>query len=340
MRAERLRDVVVWTSVTVAVCGDRRARCPPASFRSKGDSWTLGAVAIGYCAFGWLWSVGSRSCRSAGCCSSAGRSRPGRSWRHGGRGRSSSPEPDSLPVVGFAAWLSVWLSPLPWPLVLVAPAGAVSRRPRAITALALVPVVVAAAVGALAVTTAIVATPVAARTSPNLVEAGVARSGRRAGDRPGRRSPDGRPVAPRSSRWPAWSTPGGGPAGSSGASTRSSWSASSVVIVNSARRRARTSPVTTSVLDAPEALDALALLAISVAIAVAIVRYRLYNLGLLVSRTVLVRPCRLLPAAVYTAVLVVLAGVLDESTACPYRASLPPVRSWSPPHRSCRGQRT
>ena len=67
-------------------------------------------------------------------------------------------------------------------------------------------------------------------------------------------------------------------------------------------------------VDGPEALDAVALLALASAIAIAVVRYRLYNLRVVISRTVLVVLVGVLLSAVYLAVLVVLARLLDEST--------------------------
>ena len=52
MTSTRLADALLWTSVAVAVCGIVGS-LQSEGFPGNGDSWTLGAVAIGYCLLGW-----------------------------------------------------------------------------------------------------------------------------------------------------------------------------------------------------------------------------------------------------------------------------------------------
>ena len=140
-------------------------------FPGNGDSWTLGAVAIGYCVLGRL-VVSRQPTLPIGWLLLAGGAVQAWSllaswWALQGL----VGDPGSLPLTGLAAWLAVWLAPLPWVLVLVCPARAVPRRNgpvrRAGNGSSFV---VAAVVGTLVVATAIVALPVAVDDPLQLVD--------------------------------------------------------------------------------------------------------------------------------------------------------------------------
>ena len=53
MTSTRLADALLWTSAAVAVCGIVGS-LQSEGFPGNGDSWTLGAVAIGFCLLGRL----------------------------------------------------------------------------------------------------------------------------------------------------------------------------------------------------------------------------------------------------------------------------------------------
>ena len=74
-------------------------------------------------------------------------------------------------------------------------------------------------------------------------------------------------------------------------------------------------------VEPPGVLGALALMAISVAIVIAVVRYRLYNLEVLVNRTVLVVLVGTLLAAVYMAVLLGLSRCSTTRMCCRFLES-------------------
>jgi two-component system, NarL family, sensor kinase len=310
----RLRDALALTSVTVAVCatiGSLRS----GNFPGSGDSWTLGAVAIGFAALGWL-VVSRQPTLPIGWLLLGGGAVQAWSflaswWALQGL----VGDPGSLPLVGPAAWLSLWMSPLPWPLVLVAPlvlfpdGRARSRRWRWFL------VAVCAAVGALVVATAVVAFPVAVDRPIELVDI--------AGDSESTAAElalDLRALA----RWVAFGATIVALCGVAVAWRRSHGLERrqftivligvSVVIANGIVG-AVIPAVSSQRVDGPESLGALAVLAISAAIAIAVVRYRLYNLDVLVNRTALVVLVGALLAAIYAVVLIGLALVLDDSTA-------------------------
>jgi signal transduction histidine kinase len=314
MRAARLRDALLWTSVVVAA-GAMVASLRSDGFPGNGDSWTLGAVAIGYCALGWL--VASRQPElPIGWLLLAGGAVQAWSflatwWVLQGL----VGEPGSLPLAGLAAWLSVWLSPLPWPLVLVAPLvlfpNGRARSPRWRRFL----VVISAVIGALVAFAAIVALPVAVDSPIELVDLDSVARGTAAQTAINLRA---------SARWIGFSATIVALSGVLYAWRRTSGLERrqysivlvgvSVVVANSIVG-AVIPAVSGQRVDGPGALGAFTLLAIASAIAIAVVRYRLYNVDVLVSRTVLAVLVAALLAAIYTTVLVVLARVLDDSTA-------------------------
>jgi signal transduction histidine kinase len=305
----RLRDALLWTSVAVAglgIAGSVRS----GDFPGTGDRWTIGAMAIGYCVLGWLVLTRQPRLRIGWLLLAGGAIQAwsfiATWWAWGG----VSEDPGSLPLSGFAAWLSVWLSPVQWPLLLVAPLvlfpdGRRVRTPGWRPFL----LVIAAIVGALALTTAAIAAPVAIEEPTRLL--------------------------PRS----AW-------AGRAGVALGLNVTARVVGVVATvvalagvvvAWRRARGLQrqqydivligVAVVVVDAtvgfvsaavrrqlePPDISPLALMAIAAAIAVAVIRYRLFNLEVLVNRTVLVVVVGTLLAGVYALVLWGLASLLPDS---------------------------
>ncbi len=222
-------------------------------------------------------------------------------------------DPGSLRFVSLAAWLSLWLAPLPWPLVLVAPlvlfpdGRARSRRWQWFL------VVVAAVVGALVLATAILAVPAAFDRPIELLD-----------------TPD------RGSAAPEWAI-------ALSSTARTVGLVASLVALGGvlwARRRTVGLPrrqhttvlvgalvqVTVTIVDAllwaasgqrfglPSRWYVLVMLSIPAAITLAVVRYRLFGLGVLVSRSALVLLVGALLAALYAVVLVGLGAILDDRT--------------------------
>ena len=313
MTSARLGNALLWSSIVVAVCGIVGS-LQSEGFPGNGDSWTIGAVAIGYCVLGRL-VVSRQPTLPIGWLLLAGGAVQAWSlltswWALQGL----VGDPGSLPLTGLAAWLAVWLAPLPWVLVLVAPLvlfpDGTARSPR----WQLFLFAVAAVVGALVIATAIVALPVAVDDPLQLVDLPDISRGSTA-----ELAIDLRAAA----RWVgfastivalggvllAWRQADG--------LRRRQYSTVLIgvaVVIVCSIIGAVVPAVSGQRVDGPEALDAVALLALATAIAVAVVRYRLYNLRVVISRTVLVVLVGVLLAAVYLAVLVVLAGLLDDST--------------------------
>ena len=136
-----------------------------------GDSWGLAVSFVGFALLGWavggrrpelpigwLFLVGGTLGVAAFLASW---------WSF----QSLIRDPGSVPGGPVAAWLAVWLSPLPWPLVLVAPlvlfpTGRVRTR-RWFWFM----IVIGATIGTLVIVAAAVSLPVAARHAVELIDA-------------------------------------------------------------------------------------------------------------------------------------------------------------------------
>ena len=313
MTSTRLADALLWTSAAVAVCGIVGS-LQSEGFPGNGDSWTLGAVAIGFCLLGRL-VVSRQPTLPIGWLLLAGGAVQAWSllaswWALQGL----VGDPGSLPLTGLAAWLAVWLAPLPWVLVLAAPLVLFPDGTPRSAAWQRFLFAVASVVGTLVVATAIVALPVAVDDPLQLVDLPDIPRGSTAELAIGLRATArwvgfGATIVALGGVVMAWRRANG--------IERRRYSivliGVSVVIVCSVIG-ALVPAVSEQRVDGPEALDAVALLALASAIAIAVVRYRLYNLRVVISRTVLVVLVGVLLSAVYLAVLVVLARLLDEST--------------------------
>jgi len=296
--AVRLRDVLLWTSVAVATCGVFGSLWS-GDFPVTGDSWTIGLMAIGYCLLGWLVLSRQPTLRIGWLLLIGGAIQ---AWSLLATWWAWVSERESWPLGGFAAWVSVWLSPLQWPLLLVGPlvlfpAGRVRSpgwRPFLL--------VVAAIVGALALTTATVAAPVAVNEPTELL------SGHARGDVA--ELALGLRTTARVVGAVATAVALGGVAlawqRSEGLRRRqySIVLIGALVVVVNALVALALPRFSGERLESPEVLGALALMAISAAIAVAVVRYRLFNLEVLVNRTVLVVLVGTLLAALGMAALI------------------------------------
>ncbi len=169
MTSTRLADALLWTSAAVAVCGIVGS-LQSEGFPGNGDSWTLGAVAIGFCLLGRL-VVSRQPTLPIGWLLLAGGAVQAWSllaswWALQGL----VGDPGSLPLTGLAAWLAVWLAPLPWVLVLAAPLVLFPDGTPRSAAWQRFLFAVATVVGTLVVATAIVALPVAVDDPLQLVD--------------------------------------------------------------------------------------------------------------------------------------------------------------------------
>ncbi len=280
----------------------------------NGDSWGLAVSFIGFALLGWAIS-GRRPELPIGWLLLAGGSVGATAflatwWA----AQSLVYDPGSLPGGPLAAWLSLWLSALPWPLVLVAPlvlfpTGRVRTRRWFWFG-----IVIGGVIGTLVAVAAVVSLPVAARHAVELLDAlGVAETG--AADFAIGLQAIARLVA---------------------------FVATLIALLGLvvARHRVRGEdrrPYTTALVGAavvvamfivdalvpvvfgqqhklPEAVGALALLAMPTSIAIAVVRFQLYELRALVNRSVLVVLTGVALAAVYLGVLMLLAAAVSDRT--------------------------
>ena len=310
----RLRDALLWTSVVVGLAG-AVAALSTTTIPGNGNEWILGVVAIGYSVLGWL-VASRRPALPIGWCMLAAGSILGwsflASWW---AGHSLLTDPGSLRLGSVAAWLTVSLSPLPWPLALVAPlvlfpnGRARTRRWRWFL------IVVSSLVGLLALATAIVALPVAIDRPVELLDVpGIPGTG-------AAQWAIGMASAARLVGFGAAIVALGGVLVAARRTTGLERRQHNTVLIG-----ALVTVITPIVgaafwavssgprLGVPSGFNTVALLAIPAAITVAVVRYRLFDLGILVSRSVLILLVGALLAAMYFAVLVVLTVVLDDST--------------------------
>ncbi len=169
MTREGVRHGLLGTSVVLGVAGTigslRTGDLP-----GNGDSWGLAVAFVGFALLGWF-VCGRRPELPIG-------------WLLLGGGtvgvvaflaswwafQSMLHDPGSLPGGAAAAWLSVWMSALPWPLVLVAPLVLFpSGRPRS-RRWRWFAVVIFAVIAALSLVAAVLAAPVATRQAAELVD--------------------------------------------------------------------------------------------------------------------------------------------------------------------------
>ena len=280
----------------------------------NGDSWALGLTGMGEAALGWT-IVGRRPQLRIGwlmlCGGLVGTTTYLASWWAQDTLVTQS---GSLPFGPFAAWWATWSAPLPIALVVVVPlvlfpAGiARSRRWRAFL------VAVTVVLTGLVIGSAVLAALVAARTPSQLVEVSGGARGQ----------------------------PADFAVGLSAIGWLLSFVAAGVAFVGIvlARRRERgdarrqyttvligvavmlasivaptlLGPLTGRRHEAPEAVGAIFWLAIPTSVAVAIIRYRLYDLRVLISRSILVVGVGSVLAGAYFAVLVIVARIIGSST--------------------------
>ena len=283
----------------------------------NGNEWILGVVAIGYSVLGWLVASRRPGLPIGWCMLAAGSIQArGSFWASWWAGHSLLTDPGSLRRESVAAWLTVSLSPLPWPLVLVAPlvlfpnGRGRTRRwrwflPRRVVA----------------------GRPAGARHL-DCCPSGRRRPARRAARRPRhpghRERPSGQSAwhrrrgssasALRSSPSVEFSWRRGEQPGWSGEQHNTVLIGALVTVITPIVGAAFWAVSSGPRLGVPSGFNTVALLAIPAAITVAVVRYRLFDLGILVSRSVLILLVGALLAAMYFAVLVVLTVVLDDST--------------------------
>src|SRR3712207_4642467 len=132
MKAARLRDAVLSTSVAAALAGSVGALWT-AEVPGNGNEWTLGLVATGYCVIGWLVTSRRPSLPVGWSMLTGGAVVAWAFLTSWWAGHALLTDPGSMRLASPAAWLSLWLAPLPWPLVLVAPLVSLPEgRPRSV----------------------------------------------------------------------------------------------------------------------------------------------------------------------------------------------------------------
>lgn len=276
----------------------------------NGDSWGLAVLFVGFALLGWF-VIGRRPGLPIGWLLLSGGAIGVAAflcswWAF----QSLVHDPGSLPGGAVAAWLSVWLSALPWPLVLVAPLVLFptgrprSRRWRRFAG------VIFTAIGALSIIAAVLAAPVAARRAVELVDS--------TGDEP---AADAAKELQAIARLIAFAATVIGLVGLAVSRRRATGHekrpytaalAGAAVVVGAFMIDALV-PVATGQRHAlPEAISALFVLALPASIAVAVVRFQVYELRALVNRSVLVAITGLVLIAVYLGVLGALALALRE----------------------------
>ena len=280
----------------------------------NGDSWGIAASFIGFAFLGWAVS-GRRPELPIGWLFLAGGSVGTATflatwWAS----ETVVNDPGSLPGGPFAAWLSLWLSALPWALVLVAPLVLFPTGHARTRRWFWFATVFGAIIGTLTAVAAIVSIPVAARRAVELLDdPGIAESA-------AAEFAIGLPAIARLISFVATLIALIGLAiarhGVHGDNRRPY----TTVLVGAAV------VVAMFIVDAlvpvvggqqhalPEAVGALAVLALPTSIAIAVVRFQLYDLRTFVNRSVLVALTGGALSAVYLGVLTLLAAVVGDST--------------------------
>ena len=280
----------------------------------NGDSWGIAASFIGYALLGWAVTR-RRPELPIGWLFLAGGSVGAAvflaTWW---ASQTLVHDPGSLPGGPFAAWLALWLSALPWPLVLVAPlvlfpTGHVRTRRWFWFA-----TVFGAIIGTLTVVAAIVSLPVAARHAVELLDApGITGT-------PTAEFAIGLPAIARLITFVATLIALIGLAvarhGAHGDVRRTYTTVivGAAVIVARLLVDALVPVIFGQQYGSPEAVGALVGLALPTAIAIAVVRFQLYDLRTFVNRSILVALTGVALSTVYLGVLTLLAAVVGEST--------------------------
>ena len=311
MTREGVRHGLLGTSVVLGVAGTigslRTGDLP-----GNGDSWGLAVAFVGFALLGWF-VCGRRPELPIGWLllggGTVGVAAFLASWW---AFQSMLHDPGSLPGGAAAAWLSVWMSALPWPLVLVAPLVLFpSGRPRS-RRWRWFAVVIFAAIAALSLVAAVLAAPVATRQAAELVDPTGAESAAEAAL--------GMQAIARMIAFVATVISLVGLAVARRRATGNDKRPYSAVLIGAAVVvgmfvvDALVPAVTGQRYALPEAVVALFNLALPTSIAIAVVRFQLYELRALVNRSLLVALIGLVLTAVYLGVLGVLALATSEST--------------------------
>jgi two-component system, NarL family, sensor kinase len=280
----------------------------------NGDSWGVAAEFIGYALLGWA-VTGRRPELPIGWLLLAGGSVGTATflatwWAS----QTLVNDPGSLPGGPFAAWLALWASALPWPLVLVAPLVLFPTGHTRTRRWFRFASVCGAIIGILTTVAAIVSLPVAARHAVELLDApGI--TGTRAAE-----FAIGLPAIARLITFVATliSLIGLTVArkGVQGDDRRpyNTVLAGAAILVARFLVDALIPVIFGQQYASPEAVGALVGLVLPASIAIAVVRFQLYDLRTLVSRSVLVALTGLTLAAVYLGVLTLLAAVVGDSS--------------------------
>lgn len=280
----------------------------------NGDSWAIGVVAIGYAALGWT-VVGRRPTLRLGWIMLVGGLLAAASstttwWSK----QAFVGRPGSLPFAAFAAWFATWAAPLPLAFMVVFPLALFPDGTTRSRSWRLFLRVAAGLITSLVFGSAVLAVPVAFQTPFGLVS-------EHAADRIGTAD---RAVGLSAMAWLV------------------TFFAAVVAFIHIAlvRRHADgenraqhttvligiavwltshlvttlVGPLTGQRYRIPEGLGAIFWMAIPAATAVAIVRYRLYDLRILIRRSILVVGAGATLTGIYFAVLVVVAHIIQGST--------------------------
>lgn len=308
-----MRASVLWTSIAVAACGIVGS-LRTGDFPGSGDAWTLGVVAIGYSILGWLVSDRQPALPIGWLMLGGGAIQAWSFLATWWTMQGLVGDAGSWPLVGAAAWLAVWTAPLPWLLVLAGPLVLLpDGRPRS-AAWGRFLVAAATIVGALVVATGVVALG---------VERPIELVSDRLVDRPRSTAGDWAITLRDAARRTGLVATGVALIGVVLARQRSEGLARrqfttvligvAVVIANAVAAVALRS-LSDQRLEVPETLGGLAVLAMATAIAVAVVRHQLFNVGVLVNRSALIVLVGLSLAGLYVVVLIGVDHVLDDSS--------------------------
>ena len=280
----------------------------------NGDSWGVAAEFIGYALLGWAVSRRRAELPIGWLLLAGGSVGTATFLATWWASQTLVNDPGSLPGGPFAAWLALWLSALPWSLVLAAPLVLFPTGRTRTRRWFWFATVFGAIIGILTTIAAVVSLPVAARHAVELLDA------------PGT---TGTPAAEFAIGLPA-------------IARLITFVATLIALIGLAVARHGVHgddrrPYTTVLVGAavvvawfivdalvpvifgqqhasPEAVGALLGLALPASIAIAVVRFQLYDLRTLVNRSVLVALTAIALSAVYLGVLTLLAAVVGDST--------------------------
>ncbi len=280
----------------------------------NGDSWGLAVSFIGFAVLGWAVS-GRRPELLIGWLLLAGGTVGVTAflaswWSF----LSLIHDPGSLPGGPVAAWLAVWLSALPWTLVLVAPLVLFPTGHTRSRRWFWFGTAIGVIIGTLVTVAAVVSLPVAARNAAELIDApGIAQAG----------AADFALGLQAIARLVAFVATVVGLVGLVVARHRvhdedrrpyTSALVGAAVVVAMFMIDALVPVLTGERYALPEAVTALAIVALPTSIAIAVVRFQLYELRALVNRSALVVLTGVALTAVYLGVLTLFAAAVRDST--------------------------